>query len=265
MSGLQVSILASSSSGNITYIETPKQHLLVDAGLSGKKTAALMASIGRRIEDVDALLITHEHHDHVHGAGVLARRYQLPIYANEKTWTAILPKIGPIPSELQCDFPMGMTLTFGDLDVESFGVSHDAIAPQFYQFHYQQHRFVMLTDTGYVSDYVAGTIRQANGYLIECNHDLELLRHGQYAWSLKQRIMSDTGHLSNLGGAEVLADVLGPATQHIFLGHLSQENNRIALAHQTVTHYLQQRDWAIDDAIKIYDTHPDRALPLMVM
>lgn len=151
-SGLKVSLLASGSSGNATYIETPKQKILVDCGLTGKAITAQMEKIHRSISDVDAILVTHEHSDHIKGIGVLARKYQIPIYANEKTWQAMAGKIGKVALEQQEIFNTGDTLTFGDLDVMSFAVSHDAAAPQFYSFQREGKQFVMLTDTGYVSD-----------------------------------------------------------------------------------------------------------------
>ena len=132
---LKVSVLASGSGGNATYIETPHQKLLIDAGLSGKKIEELMNSIGRTLKDVDRLLVTHEHSAHIQSVGVLARRYGLDVYANQATWKAMEPRIGNVKVEQKHLFEMETTKTFGDLDVESFGVSHDACAPQFYDVH----------------------------------------------------------------------------------------------------------------------------------
>lgn len=263
--GMAVSVLASSSSGNVTYIETPHQKILIDAGLSGKKIAALMASIGRDLNDVDALFVTHEHSDHIRGVGVLARKYHLDVYANEGTWQAMVPKIGKIDVSQQHLIKTGGFVTLGDMDIESFGVSHDAAEPQFYQVHHDNKAFAILTDTGYVSDRVMGTIKNADGYLMECNHDLNMLRNGAYPWSLKQRILSDRGHLSNEDGAETLMDVLGNHTKQIFLGHLSQENNFKDLAHATVTGFLKNHDFAVGHDFKIMDTDPEVADPLTLI
>jgi phosphoribosyl 1,2-cyclic phosphodiesterase len=262
---LKVSVLASSSSGNVTYIETPQRHLLVDAGLSGKKIANLMKSINRDLNDVDDLLVTHEHSDHCRGVGVLARRYHLNVYANQPTWKAMAKKIGKVPAD-QCHiFEMGSTKTLGDLDVESFGVSHDAAAAQFYHLHYNGHSFVVLTDTGYVSNRVEGVIKDADGYLIECNHDPEMLQMGAYPWSLKRRILSDTGHLSNEDGAETMIDVLGNRTKKIYLGHLSQDNNIKELAHLTVASIMKEHDLAVDHDFQLFDTDPEKATKLTVI
>ena len=262
--GFKYSILASGSSGNSFYLETPKKKLLIDAGLSGKKITGLLAEIDRKPEDLDAILITHEHSDHIHGVGVLARKYGMDLYANEATWKAMegTKYLGKVDDAQKHIFEMGKTKTFGDIDIESFGVSHDAAAPQFYRFMKDGKSFVMLTDTGYVSDRMAGIIENADGYLIESNHDIEILRSGAYPWSLKQRILSDMGHLSNEDGAETMIRTLGNRTKRIYLGHLSKENNIKELAHMTMVNQLAQADMAVGHDFQVYDTSPDTATPL---
>ena len=165
--GFKYSILASGSSGNCFYLETAQKKILVDAGLSGKKITSLLCEIDRKPEDLDAIFVTHEHKDHIHGVGVLARKYHLDIYANEETWQAMDAALGQIDVSQKHIFEMGTVKTFGDLDIESFGVSHDAAAPQFYRFMKDNKSFVLLTDTGYVSDRMAGIVENADGYLIE--------------------------------------------------------------------------------------------------
>ena len=264
-SDFKISVLASGSSGNCLYVETGQKRLLVDAGLSGKKITALLDQIDRKPEDLDAILVTHEHRDHIHGVGVLARKHKLDIYANEKTWQAMEPLIGNISFEQKNIFNMGQVLTLGDLDIESFGVSHDAADPQFYQFHKNNKSFAVLTDTGYCSDRVRGIIKNADGYLMESNHDLGMLRMGPYPWSTKQRILSDKGHLSNEDGAVVATDVVGNKTKRIYLGHLSRENNLKELAHMTMTDTLIKQDVDIYKQVKVLDTDPDKACELFVI
>lgn len=263
--GLKVSVLASGSTGNATYIETPKQKLLIDAGLSGKKIEGLMNSIGRTLKDVDKLLVTHEHSDHIKGVGILARRYGLDVYANEKTWEQMAPKIGQVKTEQKHIFERETVQTFGDLDVQSFGVSHDATDPQFYKVNYAGKSFAIVTDTGYVSDRVKGIVENADGYLFECNHDTEMLRAGIYPWALKQRILSDQGHLSNEDGANALMSILGARTKQIYLGHLSQENNVKELAHLTVQRQMQAKDFGVDRDFLLLDTDPAQATELAVL
>ena len=185
------------------------------------------------------------------------------IYANQGTWDAMSAKIGKVPLEQKHIFDMGKTLSIGDVDIESFGVSHDAAEPQFYELHHGKSSFAIVTDTGYVSENIAGVIKDAEAYLFECNHDTEMLRMGPYSWSLKQRIMSDTGHLSNTDGAEALINVLGNNTKKIFLGHLSQENNVKELAHITVENIMKEQDLAVGHDFEICDTDPKQATPLI--
>ncbi|MCQ8264410.1 MBL fold metallo-hydrolase [Streptococcus suis] len=260
--GFQYSILASGSSGNCFYLETPKKKILVDAGLSGKKITSLLAEIDRKPEDIDAILVTHEHSDHIHGIGVLARKYGMDIYANELTWQAMDSKLGKIDVAQKHIFELGATKTFGDLDIESFGVSHDAASPQFYRFMKDDKSFVMLTDTGYVSDRMVGIVENADAYLIESNHDVEILRAGSYSWNLKQRILSDKGHLCNEDGADAMIRALGNRTKKIYLGHLSKENNIKELAHMTMVNQLAQADLAVGTDFQVYDTSPDSATQL---
>jgi phosphoribosyl 1,2-cyclic phosphodiesterase len=206
--------------------------------------------------------VTHEHDDHIKGVGVLARRYELDVYANEKTWQAMEKKLGNIKLEQKHHFDMDKTLTLGDIDVSSFGVSHDAIDPQFYTFQKDTKRFVMLTDTGYVSDRMRGYVKNADAYLFESNHDLGMLRMGRYPWSLKQRILGDKGHLSNEDGALALAEVVGDRTKRVYLGHLSKENNLKEIAHSTAEEILLQKDTGVNESFNLYDTDPVEPIPL---
>jgi ribonuclease Z len=258
--GFKYSIIASGSTGNSTYIETDKRKILVDAGLTAKKIEEGLESIGRSAHDLDSILITHEHSDHIKGIGVLARKYHINLYANELTWHKLLADnmLGKIDPELVRTFEMGKLLTFDDIDVESFGVSHDAVSPQFYRFMKDNKSFVILTDTGYVSDRIAGTISDADAYIMESNHDVEMLRYGPYPWRTKQRILSDKGHLSNEDGATAALTVIGRHTKKIFLGHRSQHNNTVDLAHLTMTADLQQHD--VDtNRVQILDTSHEHA------
>ncbi|MGO2082927.1 MBL fold metallo-hydrolase [Vagococcus sp.] len=258
----KISILASGSSGNATYIETNKQRILVDAGLSGKKITGLLAQIDRKPEDLDAILVTHEHRDHIHGVGVLARKYHLDVYANEETWRAMDHALGKLEVHQKHLFNMGETMTLGDVDIESFGVSHDAAAPQFYQFHKDNKAFAMLTDTGYCSDRIRGIIKNADAYLLESNHDINMLRVGSYPWSTKQRILGDRGHLSNVDGALAATEMIGEKTKRIYLGHLSRENNLKELASLTMTQTLLQNDVEVGRQLLVCDTDPEEACPL---
>lgn len=264
-SGLRVSVLASGSTGNITYVESDKIKLLVDCGFSGKKAVELLHKIDRRPEDLDAILVTHEHNDHINGVGVMARKYGLDIYANENTWKAMEKKLGNVKLEQKHHFDKDKTMTLEDIDISSFGVSHDAIDPQFYTFQKNNKRFVMLTDTGYVSDRMRGYVKNADAYLFESNHDLSMLRMGKYPWSLKQRILGDKGHLSNEDGALALAEIVGDRTKRVYLGHLSRENNLKDIARSTAEDILLRKDTGVNETFTLYDTDPVEPNPLFIV
>lgn len=262
---LKISILASGSSGNAIYVESSKTKLLVDCGLTGKKTAELMQQIDRDPHDLDAILVSHEHSDHIHGVGVMSRKYNLDIYANQKTWQAMAPKLGKIKAEHKFLFDLDEVKTIGDIDIQSFAVSHDAIDPQFYTFHKNNKQFVILTDTGYVSDRMRDALKNADAYLIESNHDISMLRMGAYPWSLKQRILSDKGHLSNEDGALALVDMIGDKTKRVYLGHLSKENNMKEIARDTAYEVLRRKDTGVGESFFLYDTDPDEAQSLFTL
>ncbi|AKE25886.1 MULTISPECIES: MBL fold metallo-hydrolase [Bacillus] len=259
---LQFSVLASGSTGNAFYLETEDHAFLVDAGLSGKAMDGLMAQIGRKLDDVDGIFVTHEHSDHIKGLGVVARKYKLPIYANEKTWKAMENQIGKIDTDQKFVFPMETVKSFGGLDVESFGVSHDAAEPMFYVFHYNGRKLALMTDTGYVSDRMKGIIRSANVFVFESNHDVGMLQMGRYPWSIKRRILSDVGHVSNEDAALAMTDVIGDETSRIYLAHLSQDNNMKELARMSVQQTLASKGFMTGETFDLYDTDPKKATPL---
>ena len=253
---LEFSVLASGSTGNAIYVGTEKHKLLVDAGLSGKKLEELFAKAHLDPKDLDGLLVTHEHSDHIKGLGIFARRYKLPIYANAKTWDAMSGLIGEIPVDQKFHFDMETVKTFEDLDVESFGVSHDAAEPMFYVFHHEGKKLSIATDLGYVSDRIKGTIRDSDMMVFESNHDINMLMMGRYPWNVKRRILGDMGHVSNEDAGAALADVIGDQTKRIYLAHLSKDNNMKDLARLSVQQTLEQNGFLIGDKIDLYDTDP---------
>ncbi|WP_017756728.1 MBL fold metallo-hydrolase [Calidifontibacillus oryziterrae] len=253
---LHFSVLASGSTGNAFYIATDKAKLLVDAGFSGKQMEQLMESVNLDPGELDGLLVTHEHSDHIKGLGIMARRYKLPIFANEKTWKAMESLIGAIPLEQKFIFEMGSIKTFADIDVESFGVSHDAAEPMFYVFHSQGKKVTLATDLGYVSDRIKGTIRNSDVFIFEANHDVEMLRMGHYPWNVKRRILSDVGHVSNEDAGLALAECIGEKTKRIYLAHLSKDNNIKELARMAVSQTLEEKGFSVGESFKLYDTDP---------
>lgn len=253
---LHFSVLASGSTGNAFYVGTDKHSLLVDAGLSGKQMELLFNEVKCEIKNLSGILVTHEHSDHIKGLGVLARKYKLPIYANEKTWSAMASNIGEIPLDQKFIFKMDTVQTFGNLEVESFGVSHDAAEPMFYAFHHEGKKIVLLTDSGYISDRMKGVTSNADIFIIESNHDVEMLRMCHYPWNIKRRILSDVGHVSNEDSALALTDMIGERTKRIYLAHLSKDNNMKDLARMSVTQTLENKGFVTGENFDIYDTDP---------
>lgn len=250
------SVLASGSTGNAIYVETETHSFLVDAGLSGKQMENLFNQIERSPKQLNGILVTHEHSDHIKGVGILARKYKLPIYANEKTWKAMEHLIGEIPLDQKFVFPMETVQSFGGLDIESFGVSHDAVEPMFYIFHYGGKKLAIITDTGYVSDRMIGTIKNADYFIFESNHDVEMLRMGKYPWNIKRRILSDVGHVSNEDAALAMSECIGDRTKGIYLAHLSKDNNMKELARMSVSQILEEKGFIIGEQFELYDTDP---------
>ncbi|MFD1706077.1 MBL fold metallo-hydrolase [Siminovitchia sediminis] len=253
---MHFSVLASGSSGNAFYIETEEHSFLVDAGLSCKKIGQLMELIDRDPAKLDGIFVTHEHSDHIKGLGVMARKYKLPVYANERTWKAMDGMLGEISTDQKFTFGMETVKSFGSLDVESFGVSHDAAEPMFYIFRMGDKKLVLITDTGYVSDRMKGIIEDADVYIFESNHDTELLRMGRYPWNVKRRILSDVGHVSNEDAALAMSEVVGDRTKRIYLAHLSKDNNMKDLARMSVAQTLASRGIEIGTQFELFDTDP---------
>ncbi|MDQ6595315.1 MULTISPECIES: MBL fold metallo-hydrolase [Bacillus] len=253
---LRYSILASGSTGNALYVESDEHSFLVDAGFSGKQMESLFGQIDRDISKLSGIFVTHEHSDHIKGVGVLARKYKLPVYANEKTWRAMDGLVGEIPTEQKFVFNMETVKSFGAVEIESFGVSHDAAEPMFYVFHHSDKKLVLITDTGYVSDRMKGIITNADAYIFESNHDVQMLRMGRYPWNIKRRILSDVGHVSNEDAAVAMSEVIGDKTRRVYLAHLSLDNNMKDLARMSVSQTLQGRGLIVGEQFELYDTDP---------
>ena len=221
-------VLASGSSGNAALLATENTCVLVDAGLSMRELGKRLASIGedpeRIFERLDAILITHEHSDHVAGLPVLARskKIRATIHMTHLTapaidWDKTAPRLVP--------FQAGAALEIGDIQVQSFTIPHDAIDPVGFAFEAQGVRIAIATDLGYIPESVKFHLRRTDLLLLEANHDLDMLKVGPYPWSVKQRVMSRVGHLSNLSMSDFLEHDLDASTAHLVLGHLSQQNN----------------------------------------
>ncbi|MFH2124362.1 MAG: MBL fold metallo-hydrolase [Pseudomonadota bacterium] len=225
---MNFSVLGSGSKGNSVYIESGTTAILIDAGFSGKEIATRLISIGRTIEDLDAIFVTHEHHDHIQGAGVLSRRCKIPVYGNYGTIKAGEKFLGKLSKS--SEFVTGEVLQLQDLQIRSFSVSHDAADPVGFFICNGKVTFAYCTDTGKVSTLIRQRLMGCNGLVLEFNHDPQMLKEGPYSLALQQRVRSDHGHLANADGAELLQSLLHDQLQYVILAHLSATNNHPDLA-----------------------------------
>ena len=228
--------IASGSSGNCIYIGSDTTHLLVDVGISGKKAAEGVESLGIRMDELDGILITHEHNDHVNGLGVLARKYQIPIYATNGTIQAIhrMDNLGTIEEDLFHPIRVQEKFTLKDITVNSMRISHDAAEPVAYKFSCDGQKAAVITDLGTYDDYIVDNLRGMDALLMEANHDVHMLEVGPYPYYLKQRILGEHGHLCNEASGRLLSEILHDNIKAVMLGHLSKENNMPELAYETV-------------------------------
>lgn len=211
-------------------------HLLVDVGISGKRTEAGLHSLDVSPKELDGILITHEHADHIAGIGVMARKYGIPIYATKGTLKAIRASssVGEIEEGLFTEIYADTKFTIKDILVNPMKISHDAAEPVAYRFAYGSRKAAICTDLGVFNDYTVEALRGMDTILIEANHDVNMLQVGPYPYYLKQRILGDRGHLSNENSGKLLSRILHDNLKTILLGHLSKENNLPELAYEAV-------------------------------
>lgn len=223
--------LFSGSSGNALFVQAGRTRLLIDAGKPGKTITQALQSIGVEPQTLDAILITHEHSDHIAGAGVMARRYCLPVYATVETWAAMDAKVGAIPPDLRRTFNKKQDFYLGDVGVVPFAIPHDAADPVGYRLWCGGVSISTATDLGHFSKAVGQAIAGSSLVLLESNHDPDMLkRNPHYSAYLKQRILSNRGHLSNEACANALLQLAESGVRNVILGHLSGENNLPELA-----------------------------------
>jgi phosphoribosyl 1,2-cyclic phosphodiesterase len=235
---VRICVLGSGSRGNSTLISTEKTRLLIDAGFSKRETYARLDAVGERTNSFDAIIISHEHSDHIRGLEALALDSKAPIYINAATREMI-----PWGRRVQAFeiFSAGETFTVGDIEIKPFTIPHDAADPVAFRIDTQGIRIGVVTDLGCIPELVKRHIRGCHCLIFESNHDLEMLKVGPYPWHVKQRVMSRQGHLSNLATAEFLRDDFDGAAQVLVLAHLSENNNHPEIARMTAEEALNAR------------------------
>ena len=233
---MQLCTITSGSSGNCVYVGSDNTHILVDAGISGKRIEEGLNSIGLKTCDLSGILITHEHSDHIAGLGVLARRYGLKMYGTRGTVEAIkgISSLGNIPSGLFEVIEADKQFAINDLKINPVKISHDAAEPVAYRIEDGRSSTGVVTDLGMYDDYIVDSFLGVEALLLEANHDVNMLQVGRYPYQLKCRILGDKGHLSNELSGRLLSRLLHDNLKTVLLGHLSEENNLAELAYETV-------------------------------
>ncbi len=237
---MRICVLGSGSRGNCTLFESQNTSILVDAGFSGLAIERKLASIGRELEDIDALLVTHEHRDHVSGVGVLSRRYKLPVYANQPTHRCAAKIVGKLASAHE--FETGQAFVVNDLEIHPFSISHDTADPVGFTVSDGLAVAGLCTDLGKVTTMVQNHLQRCQGLVLESNHDPQMLQDGPYPFPLKQRVRSNQGHLTNKEAGELLDTLSQGVLRQAILAHLSETNNLPELALETVQAQLGDND-----------------------
>lgn len=252
---MQVHMLASGSSGNAALLLLGNTRILIDAGISARRIENSLALLRVNAAELDAILLTHEHIDHVKGLEVLARRYAMPVYARKRTWNGIKfnREIPP-----QCRREIDQYLALGPVEIEAFSISHDAADPVGFSISFKNKRVVFATDLGRITPQVEKAAAGADVLILEANHDAQMLANGPYPAFLKQRIKSHLGHLSNEQAAALLAGLPLKTGTQVFLSHLSKQNNSPEVAEKTVRSVLSQNGCAIGHDVVLHRTYPAR-------
>ena len=243
-----ITVLASGSRGNATLVASSRTRILVDAGISCKETFKRLRAAGEEPESLDAILISHEHSDHVYGLPVLARKLKLPVYMTgpcNDEWGRSFHNKEERKRQTNLDqlelFASGRSFQIGDIQVTPFTIPHDAADPVAFTFRMEGVKVSVLTDLGYMASNVKEHLRGSDVLMIESNHDLEMLRGGPYPWSVKQRVMSRVGHLSNAALAEFFSSSYDGSASTVILAHLSEQNNHPEIARGAAESALEPR------------------------
>ena len=247
---MKVIVLSSGSKGNTTYIETQTTKILIDIGNTCKYITEKLSTIGVTLGEINAILITHTHTDHIKGLKTFTNNYSAPIYITEK----MHPKI---PYVKQYKYIESSLITIRDIKINIIKTSHDAEDSVGYIINNNDKSIVYITDTGYINKKYHPMLSNRDIYIMESNHDVEMLNNGPYPFPLRQRILSDKGHLSNHDSAKYIVDFIGPKTTNIVLAHLSHENNTPELAKETLLAKLQELNMTqihIDIALQDQET-----------
>lgn len=231
---MRICVLASGSKGNSTYVETENSKILIDAGLSKTELERRLSLINVNPFDIDAILVTHEHSDHIKGLSQFVKKYNNKIYAHRKSWDILAEKLGDISTSLQIEFN-GEDFNIKDMTIQSFDLEHDSAHCVGFSVIEGRKKFSTATDLGHTSPEIISHLKTSDFVILEANHDIQTLRNNpNYPYYLKSRILSNHGHLSNDETAKTIIKLLGNTTRGVMLAHLSEQNNSPQLATQTI-------------------------------
>ncbi len=257
---MKLSVLGSGSSGNCTWLGTARTSVLIDLGFGPRSLAKRLHKAGLNDRPVDAILVTHGHSDHAKGVVPYAEKHGVPVFMNSGTRDEV-PELAAL--DRWEEFRAGIPFAIGDLEVEPFAVSHDSAQPVGFRFTAKGIRGALATDLGEISPMVAGRLEGCDWLILESNHDEDMLRLGPYPWSLKQRVLSRLGHLSNTAIAQFLSQRFDGLARHLFLAHLSQQNNDPVVALHSARDALLSRPRSLFEQCRLHLTH--QAKPSIVL
>lgn len=243
--------LASGSKGNCIYLGSSNTKILIDAGLSAKAIKMKLAEINIDLADIDAILITHDHHDHIHGLSTLAYRYGIPVLANQETAKGIVETFRDCPKFKI--FTTGETFEFGDFEIHPFSIPHDTMDPVAFTIHVDSLKLGFCTDLGFVTSLVQNQLQRCDYLYVEANHEPSMVHASARPMVYKQRVLSRSGHLSNEACGQLLSQVYHAGLKHVHLAHLSQECNHPERALQVIRTILQKHGIELDMCIAPQD------------
>lgn len=256
---VRISVLASSSSGNCTFISTSRTRILLDVGINPTQVIKRLNSIGESLDHIDAVVISHEHIDHVNGLSAILSKKDMPVYITRETYEAI----GPCPSCQRLEFiESGQPFSINGLSICGFSIPHDAANPLGFYLEAEGIRIGHVTDLGYLTELVVQRLKGCDVIVLESNHDLEMLKVGPYPWPLKQRIMSSQGHLSNEVVGRFLNEEFDGKAQHIILAHLSESNNHPDIVRMVAVQSLEPRGFDLENLHVASRTSPSPMIHL---
>ncbi len=241
--------LVSGSSGNCSLISDGKTVILADCGLSCKKLEQALAKANVKPDSIDAIVITHEHSDHIKGAGIVSRKYSLPVFATAKTHETM--DIGSIDKKNIRYISPDIDFEIGTIGVCPFSIPHDAANPVGYNFFFGNKKLSLATDIGRMNDYIMSKLTGSIAVLLESNHDIDMLKYGRYPAVLKKRILGEFGHLSNDDAAKTVVELAKRGTRHVMLGHLSHDNNTPTAAYTKTADAITKSGLTLDKDIAL--------------